>query len=126
MAISYSDAVANNRLNQVSAAVDGGAAAGTLEIGSAGFAAVLAIFTFSDPSAAAAAARVLTFSGMPKATTGLVAGTAAAARLKDSNGVIVASSLTVGTAGTDVILDNTSIAVGQNLNLVAATITHAA
>ena len=36
------------------------------------------------------------------------------------------TGLTVGTSGTDIILDNTNIAVGQNVTITSASITHAA
>jgi len=61
---------------------------------------------------------------MPKSGVASGTGTAAAARFKDSTGTIVADGLTVGTSGTDVIIDNVSIASGQTVNLNSATITH--
>ena len=56
------------------------------------------------------------------------AGTANKAQIKRSaaNGAAAhLTGLTVGTSGTDVILDNLSIASGQNVTLSSATITHA-
>ena len=62
-----------------------------------------------------------------------VAGLAAAAAgtnatnavIKDSLGTIQISALSVGTTATAVILDNVSIAEGQNVTISSATITHA-
>jgi hypothetical protein len=54
------------------------------------------------------------------------AGTAAKAEVRNSGGTAGITGLTVGTAATDIILDNTSIANGQNVTLSSATIQHAA
>ncbi len=53
------------------------------------------------------------------------AGTAAKARIRNSAGTDGITDLTVGTAAADIILDNTSIANGQNVTLSSATIQHA-
>ncbi|MDH3742131.1 MAG: hypothetical protein OER56_11105, partial [Hyphomicrobiales bacterium] len=65
MTVTYSTAAKNDRLDALTALIDGGAGAGKLEIGTAAMASVLAIFTLNDPAAAAAAAAVLTISGLP-------------------------------------------------------------
>ena len=52
-------------------------------------------------------------------------GTAAKARIRNSGGTAGITELTVGTAAADIILDNTSIANGQNVTLSSATIQHA-
>ena len=58
--------------------------------------------------------------------TGAGAGTdAAKAQIKDSGGNAHLTGLTVGTSGTDIILDNVNIADGQNVTLSSATIQHA-
>lgn len=112
-------------MNDVETDIDSGAGAATVEIGDAGFANVLAIFTCSDP-AGTVSGDVLTFSGMPKSTTALLTGTAAAARIKESGGAVIVSGLTVGTSGTNLIISpSTSITSGQTCNLTALTITHA-
>jgi len=123
LAVNYSTTVANSRLTVVRDAIDGGPAAGTLEIGTTAFGALLVSITLADPCGTVAT-NVLTFSGMPKSGVASGTGTAAAARFKDSTGTIVADGLTVGTSGTDVIIDNVSIASGQTVNLNSATITH--
>jgi len=53
------------------------------------------------------------------------AGTAAGARLKNSGGSSHLTGLTVGTSGTDIIIDNTSIASGQDCTIVSSTLQHA-
>lgn len=53
-------------------------------------------------------------------------GTASKAQIKTSGGVADLTGLTVGTAASDINLDNTSITSGQNVTLSSATIQHAA
>lgn len=124
MAITYSTTVKNNRLTQVLNAIDAGAGNGILVIGTTGMATTLASITLAKPSATVSAG-VLTFSGLPKSATATGTGTAAEARITDSTATIVISGLTVGTSGTDIIIDNTSITSGQTINFNAtSTITH--
>lgn len=126
MAVTYTTAVKNARLDAVAAQVDSGPAAGVLQIGTTGMATVLAEITLNDPCAAAASGGVLTFSGFPKSDTSANAsGTAAAARIRTSAGTDVITGLTVGTSASDIILDNTNIATGQTVTINSATITHA-
>ncbi len=118
MAVTYSNTVKNNRMTQVLNAIDGGAGNGILKIGTTGMATTLVSITLAKPSGSVAS-QALTFSGLPKSGTGSGAGTAAAAQITDSTGTVVVDGLTVGTSGTDVIIDNTSIAIGQTVNLNA-------
>ena len=124
MAVIYSTAVKNTRMTDVITALDAGAGNAILNIGTAGMASTLVSITLSKPSATVSGG-VLTFSGLPKSGTAGAAGTAAAATLTDSTGTVVVSGLTVGLSATDVIIDNTSIAVSQVVNLNAvSSITH--
>lgn len=126
MAVNYPVAVKNARLDAVAAKIDAGTGPGKLEIGTAGMASVLATIVLSDPCAAAAASGILTFSGFPKSDTSADAtGTAAAARIRDSNDVDVITGLTVGTSGTDIVLDSVSITAGQTVTINSASISHA-
>lgn len=125
MAVTYSTATKQARMQAVANAIDGGAAAGYIEIGTAAMALVLATITLADPCGTPSGA-VLTLT-MPKSDTSADnTGTAAAARVKDSDGNIIVSGLTVSTSGADINLDNTSVNAGQNVTLTSATITHAA
>lgn len=125
MAVTYSNTVKDNRMTQVLNAIDGGAGAGYIEICSAAYAAVLATITLSDPCGSVAA-QALTLT-MPKSdTTADNTGTAAIARIKDSNGNIIVSGLTVGTSGTDIVLSSLAITAGDTVTLNSAVITHAA
>ena len=126
MAVVYSTAAKTARLNAVVTAIDAGTPASTIEIGTTGFASTLVVINLANPSATVSG-DVLTFDFDPDVTgTAAATGVAALARVKDGNGVIVVSGLTVGTSGTDVILDNTSITTGQTVTLTTGTITHAA
>lgn len=126
MSVIYSTATKNARMDAVTAQIDGGSGAGTLQIGTSGMGTVLAVFTLNDPCAGAAAGGVLTFSGFPKSDTSADnTGTAEAAVIKDSNGTTVISGLTVATSSADIVLDSVSFTAGQTVTLNSATITHA-
>jgi len=126
MAVTYTTAVKNARMDAVAAQIDAGAAAGKLEIGTSAMGSILATFTLNDPCAAAAASGILTLSGFPKTVAAGNTGTAAAARIRDSNNNDIITGLTVGVSASDIILDNTSINSGQNVTINASpTITHA-
>lgn len=123
MAVVYTTAVKNARLNAVTTAIG---TTGVLEIGTTGMATVLATIPLANPAAPAAASGVLTFT-MPQSDVSADAtGTAAAARIRTaSGGTDVVTGLTVGTSGTDIVLDNLSIAITQQVTINSATITHA-
>ena len=130
MAVNYTTAVKTARMAAVAAQADAGAGPAKLEIGTAGMAAILAVFTLNDPCGTAAAA-ALTLSGFPKTATGEAAagadpGTlAVAARIRDSNNVDIVTGLTVGTSGADVVLTSAYVTSGQTVTLNSAVITHA-
>jgi hypothetical protein len=125
MAIVYSTAAKNARLTAVRDQIDAGAGPGVLQVGTAGMATVLAEITLGDPCGTVAAG-VLTFSGFPRSDTSAnAAGTAAAARIRDSAGNDVITGLTVGLTGTDIVLDSVTFSEGQLLMINTATISHA-
>lgn len=120
MSVTYTTAVKTSRMTATRDAV----ANGTLEIGTAAMAAVLATFGLSAAGGTISDdVWTLAFDADTVAAGGT--GTAAAARVKDSGGVAQVTGLTVGTSGSDINLDSTSITSGQNVTLSAATITHA-
>jgi hypothetical protein len=127
MAVNYSTATKTARLQAVINQIDAGPGPGTVEIGTAGMASVLAILTLADPCGTVSV-DVLTLDFDPDISDPAAdaTGTAAAARIKDSTGTVVISGLTVGTSGTDIILDSVSITAGQTVTLTTGTITHAA
>jgi hypothetical protein len=125
MAVTYTTAVKNARLDAVTTA------AGTtavLEIGTTGMASILATINLGNPIAAGAASGVLTLAGFPRSDTSADnTGTAAAARIRTATaGTDIITGLTVGTTGTDVVLDSTAITATQTVTINSATITHAA
>lgn len=123
MAVVYATTLKTTRMTSVRDAIDAGAAGGTLEIGTTGMASVLAIVPLADPSGSVASG-VLTFTMPQTAASAAAAGTAAEARIKDSNGNIIVSGLTVGTSGANINLSSTTIAVGDSVTLSSAAITH--
>ena len=128
MAVTYSTAVKTARMTAVRDQIDAGGAAGKLEIGTASMATVLATITlgYSGASTGTVSGSVLTLAGFPRSDTAADAtGTAAAARIRTSANADVITGLTVGTSGSDINLDSTSITTGQNVTINSATITHA-
>jgi hypothetical protein len=123
MAVIYLASLRTTRMNDVKTAIDAGSGPGTIEIGSAAMASVLATITLTDPCGSVSG-DVLTLTMPHSDTSADNTGTAAAARIKDSDGNIVVSGLTVGLSGTNVVLDSLSITAGQTVTLTAATLTH--
>lgn len=126
MAVTYSTAVKTLRMQAVADAIDAGASAGTLEIGTTAMGTVLATFQLVEPCGTVSGA-VLTLDFDPDIsdTSADATGTAAAAQIKNGDGTVVISGLTVGTSGTDIVLDNTSITATQTVTLATGTLTHA-
>lgn len=126
MAVNYRTTLKTTRMQAVADDIDSGPAAGTLEIGDAGFASVLVTFACDDPCGTVAT-DTLSFSGLTKSATASATGTAAVARFKNSSGTVIVSGLTVGTSGTDIIISpSTTLTSGQTVNWTAGSIQHAA
>jgi hypothetical protein len=125
MAVTYATNLKADRMTAIITRLDAQSGNAILKIGTSGMATTLVSITLAKPSATVSGG-VLTFSGLPKSATATGAGTAAAAQLTDSAGTVWIDGLTVGTGGTNVVIDNTNIAVGQTVNFNAtSTITHA-
>lgn len=125
MAVVYNMPTRNARMTAVADNIDGGGAAGSIEIGTTGMGTLLAQIVLAYPCGTVSSG-VLTFSGFPRSDTSANnTGTAAAAVIKDSTGTVIVSGLTVGTSGADIILDTTSIAANEVVTLNSASITHA-
>ncbi len=126
MAVTYPTAVKTARMTAVRDLIDAGSGPGVLQIGTTGMASILAEITLNDPSGTISS-DVLALSGFPKSDTSANnTGTAAAARIRDSNGNDVITGLTVGLLAADIILDSVSITAGQTVTINSAAITHAA
>jgi hypothetical protein len=120
MAVTYAAAVKTARMT----ATRDHFADGTLEIGTAGMASVLATFGLSATGGSVSGS-VWTLAFDASTVAASATGVAAAAQIKNSGGTANLTGLTVGTSGSDINLDNTSINSGQNVTLSSATITHA-
>lgn len=120
MAVTYNVAVKTSRMT----ATRDYFADGTLEILTAADG-VLATFGLSVAGGSIATDTwTLAFDASTVAAT--ATGVAAKAQIKNSGGNAHLTGLTVGTSGSDINLDNTSINSGQNVTLSSATIQHAA
>ena len=80
---------------------------------------LLAEWSLASDWAAAAAGGVKSLSGVPLEVTAAAAGTATFYRIYNSAGSTCHEQGTVGTSGTDMTIDNTSIASGQTVRLTA-------
>lgn len=128
MAVTYTNAVKVARMNAVVTAIG---ASGLVKLFTAADA-LLATFTLAATAGTVAGAGVLTLSDANGATPGIMnttasaAGTAAKCSIQTSGGTDIITGLTVGTSGTDVIIDNPVLASGQAVQINTGTITHAA
>lgn len=128
MAVTYNDTLKTTRMTAVNTAMNAGSGAATLQIAtSGGFGSastnVLVTITLADP-AATVSTGVLTFASLPVSALASATGTASTARIRDSDGTVVISGLTVGTSGTNIVLNTTSIESGQLVRIDSGTITH--
>lgn len=127
MAVTYSTATKTARMNAVVTTIG---TSGKLKLFTAADA-LLATFTLASTAGTVSGA-VLTFSDANGATAGILSTTASAggaatkASITTSADVDVITGLTVGTSGTDLILDNNVLTSGQSVTINSATITHAA
>jgi hypothetical protein len=123
MAVNYASSLKSTRMQAVINAIDA-ATPGTLEICSAGYAAVLVSMALAKPSFTESGG-VITMASIPRSGIASASGTAGIARIKDGNGNIIVSGLTVNTTGADINLNSISITAGQTVTLSSGTITHA-
>ena len=129
MSVVYPDPTKVARMNAVVTAIG---ASGKLKLFAADGTTLLATFTLAATAGTVAGAGVLTLSDDNGGTAGILnttasaAGTAAKASITTSADVVViTNALTVGTAATDIILDNNVLTNGQALTINSAVITHA-
>jgi hypothetical protein len=125
MAINYSDTVKAARLTAVLTALNAGSGPGQLRIYTAAYATLLVSIDL-DETDDDVDDTVLALLADPSSAEAVASGTAAIARLTDSDGNVVAQGLTVGTSGADVVVDSTNVTSGQQFTVNSAVITHAA
>lgn len=129
MALAYSTTIRNERVQRVQVNIDLGAGAGLFRIydgsrpATCGAATTkLAELTFTDPCAPSAAAGVLTMSAITADASADATGTATWFRCVDSTGTCCVDG-NVGTSGSDLNLNSTSINIGVNVAVSSFTIT---
>jgi hypothetical protein len=128
MALGYIATLRNDQLDQIQILVDQDVGAGNLLILDGARPATggakttqLAILPLTDPVAPAAAAGVLTFSGITD-DTATVAGTATWFRLEDNSGDAIVDG-DVGTSGSDLNLNSVAISAGGTVSVTSFVIT---
>ena len=121
MSVTYVTATKTARLDATRLDV----VSGTLEIGTAGMAAVLATFDLTA-TAGTVTDDTWTLEFDLSTVTATGAGVAAAARIRDSVSGDVITGPTVATSAADINLDNVNINTGQEITLNSASIQHAA
>ncbi|MFG1333979.1 hypothetical protein V5F41_22345 [Xanthobacter autotrophicus] len=123
MSVIYSADTRTARMTAVRDAIDVGSGAGKLKILTS-VDAVLVTLPL-DVVSGAVSGDVLTFDTTPALTaTASGTGTAAKAIITTDADVTIVSGLTVGTSGTNVVLNNVSITSGQTVTITSATLTH--
>lgn len=127
MALTLADSVRNAACDGAVDTVDAGTtdAGGDLVIRDASNV-ELAIFVLDAPAfgnAGASVAGRADLAGMPKTVTAVAGGTADHAIIRDRDNTVRFSGLTVGTSGTDVVIDNTSINSGQDVTVNSGSFT---
>lgn len=123
MTVSYIANLKTTRMTAVVNRIDIGTA-GTLEICSAGYAAVLASIPLQKPSFSVSGDHI-NLLGVPLSDTDADAsGTAAVARIKASNGDIVVTGLVCGVGTGDVQLNSLDVQQHQTVTITSGVITH--
>lgn len=123
MAVTLGTPARNAACDAVVDLLDAGSGAGKVRIRAS--TTTLVDITLADPAFGSASTGVATAASLPKSGTAGATGTADNFQVLDSDNNVVWSG-TAGTSGTDMILDNTSIANGQTVNLTAFTHTQPA
>jgi hypothetical protein len=135
MSVTYSTAAGNARLaaglnatsTSAGASVNGQTAGGgLLVIGTSslsGSTGVLCTVVLTSTPPFSISGKVATLSGVPLSATPSANGTAALAELRDSAGNTVASGLTVGVSGTDIVVSSVSLTTSVPVSVTSGTIT---
>jgi hypothetical protein len=130
MAIAYSTALKNARLQDVADLIAGKTIAAATGTATAGKLVLLdgagvTLATVALPLAPfVVAGGVATLQGVPLQATIAVSGTAAKAELRNNANAVVVSGLTVGTAGAHVTVASVALVAGELVVVTGGTITH--
>lgn len=113
------------RMQAVADMIDAASGPGKVVLGTTGMATVLVEIPLADPCGTVSG-DTLTLDLDPVVEAEAVAvGTIAAAVITDGDGNVVCGAMSAGTSGTDVVVDNVAVAVGQIVRVTVGTITHA-
>jgi hypothetical protein len=126
LAFTYAASLKSVRMQAVISAIDSGSGPGTIEICSAGYAAVLASIVLADPSFTESGG-VITMADAPRRDEDANAsGQAAVARIKNAEGTVIVNDLTVTATGGGGDIELASITVVQHteVELTSGTLTH--
>jgi hypothetical protein len=138
MTVSYNATVKTNRMTTVLAAINaqtfnapsGAGNTAKMVIGDgtlSGATGVLATIVLPNPAGTVSAGVLTINTTTPLTINASATGTAAKAEIRTSADVVIVTGLTVGTSGTDVIVNSTSITSGQAVTMPTtpqSTITH--
>ena len=137
MAVTYATALKTNRMQLVADLIDtltvvassGSHVAGKIVIGTSAMGSTIVTIPFNT-TCGTVTSGVLNFATTPTALSAVASlagtNTAAAAVLQNNAGTGITTTpyLTVGTGGTDIILNSTSVTQGQTVTLTSGSITH--
>lgn len=126
MTVVYAQTLKNTRMTDVKTKVEALGVAKLQIANSNGFASasdVLVTINFANP-ACSVTSDLLSFQSLPVSALASFTGTASQARIRDGSDNVIISGLTVGTSGTNIVLNTTSIASGQLVRLDSGSITH--
>ena len=124
MAITHAVAVRNTLATAINTAVNAGSSYGKFKIYTA-IDGLLATVILQDPAFGSSTAGVVTLQGTPLSATASGSGAATKFTVTDSDDTVIFSG-SVGTSGTDAIIDNAVIASGQTVRITACTYAAAA
>jgi hypothetical protein len=118
--------VADLIASKTAAASTGTATAGFLVIGTSALSGATGVLATIPLSATpgTVSGNVFTLAGTPLSATATGTGTAALAEFRNTASTTVVSGLTVGSSGTDIIINATAISTGQSVQVTSGTITH--
>lgn len=122
MALTLDTAARNAAADGVVDLIDGGDAAGRIEIYNTASATLLATLAFTDPAFAAATAGVAVAAAITDGTC-VASGTAVLASIFPSTGNVIISGLTVGTSGSDLNFSNVTWATADVVGISTMTVT---
>lgn len=133
MSVTYSNTVAADRLQMVKdrtltltpAASTGSATAGSIVIGTSSLSGATGVLVTiaTTTTAFTISNKVATLHGVPLSANASAGGTAALAEIRNNAGTVIASGLTVGTSGADIIVSTVTIVSGQPVTITSGTIT---